>query len=445
MLTVAVLKIRLSKKKVIKEPKRNKIFDLFYRIIGWPQIDVEHSKAVEAIKRFMFFGKILLVYQPHPNAVHPIAPTRWFTYLSLTIDLCTLITVIRLIFCFFTDNLLTLAYMGDIFVGIRNAYALRMLSVCAIACLGAFRAISCYLARNGSLDWTKVIDKAMINGWKPEVLNMKELYCLKWRQISVFITRQVVGASLVIASVWLTCYVYLTVNCKTVYMALQNPTILGFFAFWQVIALIAMIWLVPQAAWIGVLYVIVTSYVLNKSNSVYSDLQTSLKWRYIPSLVLRKLCNQNILFLNEFDSINRFTRYISYAAYNLISVVGQVAIFYSYLGLFGMPLADRGLGLIGFNTIFQIGFSSYLAAKSVAKIGLSYSHYHRIYQNNINIEPRLKLKLLGNLDRLSSPFVGFWVGESFAMDNYSFIQYVFETGSNMMLIIVTMSNLIWKN
>uniref|UniRef100_T1K0T5 Gustatory receptor n=1 Tax=Tetranychus urticae TaxID=32264 RepID=T1K0T5_TETUR len=424
---------------------KERIFGLFHAIIGWPQIDIEHAKALEAIKRFMFFGKLLLVYQPHPYADHPIPPTKWFTYMSVTIDLCTLTSVIRLICCFATDNLRTLAYMGDIFIGMRNAYALRLLAVCGITCLGGFRAVSCYLIRNGSLDWTKVIDKAMTNGWKPEVLNMKKAYCLKWRQTSVFIARQIVGTSLIVASIWITCFLYLMFSSTAFYLAIQNAFILSFFAFWQVITLIAIIWFVPQVIWISLLYVIIFFYAINKSNSIYSDIQAALKLKRMRSLALKKLCNQSILFLNEFDYINRLMRYISYFGYNLVSVAGQVAMLYSYLGLFGMRLADLGLGIIGFNTIFQIGLSSFLAAKSVSKIGLSYSHYHRIYQNNYNIEPRLKLKLLYNLDRLGSPFVGFWVGESFSNDNRAFIEYLFETCCNMMLISVTMSNFIWKN
>uniref|UniRef100_T1K0T6 Gustatory receptor n=1 Tax=Tetranychus urticae TaxID=32264 RepID=T1K0T6_TETUR len=429
----------------IKQPKKNVISGLFYAIVGWPHIDIEHAKAVEAIKRFMFFGKLLLVYQPHPNADHPIMLSKRFLLLSFTIDLFTLLTVIRLICCFFTDNLLTLAYLGDIFVGKRNEYALRMLSVCCVACLGGFRAVSCYLARKGSLDWTKVIDKAMINGWKPEILNMKKAYCLKWRQTSVFIARQIVGASLIVASIWVTCFLYLMFSSTAFYLALKSPLVISLYTFWQVIALSAIIWFVPQATWIGFLYGIAFFYVINKSNSIYSELQTSLKLKYIRSSALRKLCNLNISFLNEFDHINCMMRYIAYAAYNLISVTGQVAMLYSYLGLFGMPLADLSLGIIGCNTIFQVGLSSFLAAKSVAKIGLSYSHYHRIYQNNYNIEPRIKLKLLYNLDRLNDPSVGFWVGESFINDNYAFIQYLFETCSNMMLIIVTMSSFIWQD
>uniref|UniRef100_T1L625 Gustatory receptor n=1 Tax=Tetranychus urticae TaxID=32264 RepID=T1L625_TETUR len=404
------------------EKLKEKIFDLFHAIIGWPQIDIEHAEAVEAIKRFMFFGKFLLVYQPHPNADHPIPPTKWFTYLSVTIDLCTLTTVIRLICCFLTNNLLTLAYMGDIFIGMRNAYALRLLAVCGITCLGGFRAVSCYLIRNGSLDWTKVIDKAMVNGWKPEVLNMKEFYCLKWRQTSVFIARQIVGTSIIVAVVWITCWVCLTINCATFNLTLQSPLVASLFTFWQAIALISVIWFVPQVAWIPFLYGIAFFYVINKSNSVYSDLQAALKLKRMRSLALKKLYNQNILFLNEFDYINRLMRYIGYSGYTLVSLAGQVAMLYSYLGLFGMPLADLGLGIIGCNTIFQIGLSSFLAAKSVSKIGLSYSHYHRIYQNNINIETRLKLNFLYNLDRLSSPFVGFWVGDSFMNDNFAFIR-----------------------
>uniref|UniRef100_T1K0T4 Uncharacterized protein n=1 Tax=Tetranychus urticae TaxID=32264 RepID=T1K0T4_TETUR len=454
------------------EKLKERIFGLIHAIIGWPQIDIEHAKAVEAIKRFMFFGKLLLVYQPHPNADHPVPPTKWFSYLSVTIDLCTLTTVIRLICCFLTNNLLTLAYMGDIFIGMRNAYALRLLAVCGIICLGGFRAVSCYLIRNGSLDWTKVIDKAMINGWKPEVLNMKELYCLKWRQTSVFIARQIVGTSLIVASIWITCFLYLmfsstafylalqnafiaavwitcwvclTINCATFNLTLQSPLVASLFTLWQAIALISVIWFVPQVAWIAFLYGIAFFYVINKSNSVYSDLRAALKLKRMRSLALKKLYNQNILFLNEFDYINRLMRYIGYSGYTLVSLAGQVAMLYSYLGLFGMPLADLGLGIIGCNTIFQIGLSSFLAAKSVSKIGLSYSHYHRIYQNNINIETRLKLNFLYNLDRLSSPFVGFWVGDSFMNDNFAFIQYLFETCSNMMLIIVTMSNFIWQN
>uniref|UniRef100_T1K0T7 Gustatory receptor n=1 Tax=Tetranychus urticae TaxID=32264 RepID=T1K0T7_TETUR len=427
------------------EKLKKQTFQLFYAIIGWPRIDIENANAVKAIERFMFFGKLSLIYQHHPNAVHPITPTKWFTYLSVTIDFCTFITVIRFICGFFTDNLLILAYLGDVFVGLRHAYALRMLALFCIACLGGFRAITCYLVRNGSLDWTKVIDKAMIDGWKPEVLNMKKGYCLKWRQTSVCIARKIVVPPLVHASVWITCFTYLTLNCKTFYVVLKSQLILGLFVFWQVTTLISIIWFVFHVVWISLLYFITFFYVINKSNSIYSEIQESSKFKLLSYSALNKLCNKNISFLNEFDNINHLMRYISYSGYILASLAGQVAMLYSYLGLFGMPLADLGLGIIGFNGVFQMGVVSFLAAKSVANIGLSYSRYHRIYQNNYNIEPRLKLKLLYNLDRLGSPFVGFWVGESFSNDNRAFIQYLFETCCNMMLISVTMSNFTWKN
>uniref|UniRef100_T1K0T2 Gustatory receptor n=1 Tax=Tetranychus urticae TaxID=32264 RepID=T1K0T2_TETUR len=426
--------------------KKSKIISkLFYAIIGWPQIDIAHDEAVEAIERFMFIGKLLLIHQPHPDEDRPVPPTKGFTYLSITIDLFILTIIIELLCAICTDDLITLAYLGDIFVGMNNEYALRMLCLCGAFCLGAFRAVSCYLARNGSLDWAKVIDRAMIYGWKPEVLNMKQEDCLKWRQISVFMSRQIVGTSVVSALVWLTCLTYSTYNCETFYLALKRPLILTCFLFRQIITLFSIIVVVPQVAWFSFLFIISVAYLIYRSNSVYIDLQKSLQFESLPVSVITKLCTKNISLLNEFEFINRGMSYVSYCGYTFVSVAGQVAMLYSYLGLFGMPLADLGLGIIGFNTVFQIGVISFLAAKSVSKIGLSYSHYHRIYQNNYNIEPRLKLKLLYNLDRLSSPYVGFWIGESFLMDNYSFITYLLETCSNMMLIIVTMPALIWKD
>ncbi|XP_025015936.1 uncharacterized protein LOC112538524 [Tetranychus urticae] len=429
----------------IKVVVSNKISKIFYGIIGWPEIDIQNDKAVEAVGRFMFIGKLLLVHQPHPDEDRTVPPTKGLTYLSITIDLFVLTIIIELLCAFCTDNRITLAYLGDVFVGMNNEYALRMLCLCGTFCLGATRAVSCYLARNGSLDWTKVIYKAMINGWKPEVLNMKRAYCLKWRQTCVFIARQIVGTSIILTSVWVTCFAYSTYNCKTLYLALERPLILTCFMFRQIITFFAIIFVVPQVAWFCFLLVISITYLIYRSNSVYVDLQKSLQFESLPVSVITKICTKNISLLNEFEFINRQMSYVSYCGYNLISFAGQVALLYSYLGLFGMPLADLGLGIIGFNTVFQVGIVSFIAAKSVANVGFSYSHYHRIYQNNYNIEPRLKLKLLYNLDRLSSPSVGIWVGESFLMDKYSFIQYLLEMCSNMMLIIVTMPALIWRD
>uniref|UniRef100_T1K0S0 Gustatory receptor n=1 Tax=Tetranychus urticae TaxID=32264 RepID=T1K0S0_TETUR len=422
----------------VEEEKKSALKKLFFAIIGWPSLNIEHSEAARAIKVFIFYGQLLLVYQ---NG-HDISskPTKWFTISTISVDFFIYLTLIRLIVNYFINDSIILVCLGDVLSGWDNGYPIGILSIIGITCLGTFRSFSCYQARNGSLAWFRVIEEASIHGFTSKILNMKTVHLMKFRQQIVFLSRQIIGASIVPTTIWIACYVYLLYSSPLTYLSIQSPLYFICFVSWQLISIIAIIFIVPQVAWFAIMIIMSICYLNKRIHSVYDELSSLSNINFVQ---FYRLHHKQVSVLNEIDYINNLLRYIFLVGYYAIGLSGEVTLLYSYLNLFDMPIADRGLWIVGSNTIFQIGLASYLAGKILVKH--SYSYYQKLNQKNFKLPFRVKLKFLELLNRLDSPNNGFWIGDVFIMDNLSFVQYCLETCSNMMLFICNLPALVKAN